>query len=580
MQGFFVNMKQLLVYLALGLLFLQPNYAQQKSARIEIHPPLDIPLYMSGTFAELRSNHFHAGVDLRTQTVEGHNVRAIDDGYVSRIVVSPTGYGKAIYITHPATGLMSVYGHLQQFNKEIGEYVKGRQYAQKSFKVNLFPEAGMLKVNKGDLIGLSGNTGSSGGPHLHFEIRDGRTQETLNPLKFGLKIKDFVRPNIFRLAVYPEDESARISAKNTPLILPVEGWGEQHRVNENQPISAWGELSFGISTHDTHNDTPNKNGVYSIEMLVDEVKVFSYTANRFAFDESRYINSMIDYGFFIRNKSRIIRTKIDPFNKLRMYGDMESKGSFVVDEERTYKAEFIVTDYHGNISKLPFTIQGKRPEFMEGALVLSEKPNSVIAGRAHAIQSDNYAFNLPADALYKDEVISHNTKADRRFLTDLACIGSDEIPLHKAMRLEIPLPETTIPNSKLLAVRISRDNKPIAAGGKQEGRQLVVSTTNFGCFAIAADTIAPTIRAKNVLNGTISAELRRISFEIDDNLSGIDSYVGELNGQWVLMEYDPKTKSLFYEIDERLKSGENSFKLIVTDKQANRNVFTKTYTKL
>ncbi|MDO8897816.1 MAG: M23 family metallopeptidase, partial [Bacteroidales bacterium] len=229
---------------------------QQQSAKTNFRPPMDLTIFLSGTFGEMRSNHFHSGIDIRTQGVEGHLVFAIEDGFVNRVAVSAVGFGKVVYLSHPKTGHVSVYAHLQRFNKEIGQYVKNQQYKNESFSVNLFPESNLLPVKKGDLIGYAGNSGSSGGPHLHFEIRDGATQEVLNPLDFGFKTKDFIRPNISRLAIYPEGDKSRINGRNAAAFFEVQGWGESHRIKDNAAVKAFGEVSFGITTYDTHNDTP------------------------------------------------------------------------------------------------------------------------------------------------------------------------------------------------------------------------------------------------------------------------------------------------------------------------------------
>jgi hypothetical protein len=321
-------------------------------------PPLDIPLLLSGTFAELRSDHFHSGVDFRTQGVEGHKIFAIEDGYVSRVAVAPGGFGKAIYVDHPSTGHTSVYAHLQRFHGKLADYVKSEQYQAQNFTVNLLPEAGRFPVKKGDIIGFSGNSGSSGGPHLHFEIRDSRSQWPLNPAQFGFPIQDNIKPSITKLMVYPANEQARVNGYAKMQLYEVQGTGENHYLRDKAEVKAQGAISFGISTFDMHNGTPNKNGVYSVELFVDAIKVFHFAADRFSFDETRYINSMIDYSYLKKHHSRLIRTAKDPLNKLSMADYGLNNGVLLVTDTALHQALFRVTDHFGNISLLRFSIRG------------------------------------------------------------------------------------------------------------------------------------------------------------------------------------------------------------------------------
>jgi hypothetical protein len=561
------------VFTAFILLINLIGIGQQQSPKTNFRPPMDLTVFLSGTFGELRSNHFHSGIDIRTQSVEGHPVFAIEDGYVNRVAVSAVGFGKVVYLAHPKTGHVSVYAHLQRFNKEIGQYVKTQQYKSESFSVNLFPESNLLPVKKGDLIGFAGNSGSSGGPHLHFEIRDAATQEVLNPLDFGFKTKDFIRPNISRLAVYPEGDKSSINGRNAAAFFEVQGWGESHRIKDNAVVKAFGEVSFGITTYDTHNDTPNKNGVYSIELFIDSVKVFGFKADRFSFDETRYINSMIDYGFLVRNQSRIIRTKIDPLNKLSLYDGMKGSGTFVFENGKKYNAVYIVSDYHGNISKLPFTISGEKPA---DTSVLSKKDtigDYVKARSEHKIAAQNYAASFPAETFYRDERIVHKSEKSSKYLSDIVTVGSREIPAHKSYKLSIKPGNYSVSKEKLLIAELGKDKKTTAVGGKFENEMLVVSTRSLGDFVVLADTVSPVVKALNFKNNSTVDTLKTLRIEVSDDLSGIESIKPSLNGKWLLMDYDAKNNLLVYEIDERLTFGENRFRLVVTDKCNNQTSF-------
>lgn len=546
------------------------------SAQPLYRPPLDIPLLLSGTFAELRSDHFHSGVDFRTQGVEGHKVFAIEDGYVSRIAVAPGGFGKAIYIDHPATGHTSVYAHLQRFHGNVADYVKGEQYKAQSFTVNLIPETGRFQVKKGEIIGFSGNSGSSGGPHLHFEIRDSRSQWPLNPAHFGFPIQDNIRPSITKLTVYPANFESRVNGRAKMQLYEVQGTGENHYLRDKAEIKARGAISFGLSTFDMHNGTPNKNGVYAVELFVDGVRLFHFTADRFSFDETRYINSLIDYPYLKKHHSRLIRTAKDPLNKLSMAGYGSNEGVLIVSDTALHQALFRVTDHFGNISLLPFTIRGSTTD-REPNTVAGNTSDSLIrvqAGQPKEIRNNALQVSIPDDAFYRDELLIFGTKAgSSAYLSDIYTLGDNTIPVHKAITIAIK-PKQSGLGKKLMMAMIGDDNKPVYAGNTVEpdGR-ISARVRNLGSFAIIADSIPPTIKPLNFTNQAKIDELKQLRLEIDDRLSGIADYKPSLNGAWLLMDYDPKNKLLVYAFDERLKKGKNRFELRVTDKCGNSTVF-------
>jgi hypothetical protein len=281
------------------LLCISFSIAQNSYPQDYFQSPLEIPLILSGTFAELRSNHFHAGLDIKTQQRAGLKVMAAASGFVSRIKVSHFGYGKALYITHP-NGYTSVYAHLQNYNPEIDAYIKQRQYKNESYEIELFPKAGELLVNKGDIVAYSGNTGGSGGPHLHFEIRN-KQEHPMNPMLFGLDIKDSVKPIVSALYVYPIGEGSYVNKSNTKQklrLIPIES-GDY--VAEN--IEAYGKIGFAIGSTDRQNLAANKNGVYKVESFYNGNKNFEIDFRKFSFAESNHINRLIDYEIFKTKKS-------------------------------------------------------------------------------------------------------------------------------------------------------------------------------------------------------------------------------------------------------------------------------------
>ncbi|MBU1370373.1 MAG: M23 family metallopeptidase [Bacteroidetes bacterium] len=543
-----------------------PGYPQYRS-------PLDIPLYLSGTFAELRSNHFHSGIDIRTQGVEGKPVFAIGDGFVSRIAVSPFGFGKALYINHPE-GYTSVYAHLQRFSPEIEAWVKQQQYAAKSYGVNLYLTADQFVVKKSEQIGKSGNSGSSGGPHLHFEIRDAASQEPLNPLYFGYQIKDYIRPAINMFAVYPitdftADSAAALSLVNgaaKPLYLPVEGWGEQHRLPQHQLVYGNGKLAFGISVIDQHNDSPNKNGVYSLKLKQDNRVLFKYTADRFSFSETRFINSFIDYGYYVEKQKRLIRTQLDPLNKLGLYESGE--GMLTLKPGDTVHMEFVVEDFHRNISRLPFVLVGRNWPTENQVLPKPEEGLLVEAGSAFELVKDDFFLKIPSTAFYRDEYITLGQDVDTNYLSMVYAIGKAVIPVHKAYQLGIRIPENTIA-AKVYMVIIDRKGKKTALTSTLRDGFIEASPREMGNFALLADTVSPQVRPLNFKSGKLLAGINKLKISIKDDESGIDDYSASLNGEWLLMAYDAKNEVIIYEIDERLKKGNNNLIVNVRDKVGN-----------
>lgn len=546
--------------------------AQNKPIGQIYRNPIDIPIFLSGTFAELRSNHFHSGIDIRTASKSGQKVYAIENGFVSRVAVSPGGFGKALYIDHP-DGHTSVYAHLQQFEGEIAAYVKQQQYKQESFEVNLYLEKDAIQVKKGQIVAISGNSGSSEGPHLHFEIRDSKTQEVLNPLAFGMKVQDNIRPEITRLVVYPIGDESYANNSNKKTIISATGLSEKGIPKQSIIIEASGEIAFGVTTSDQLNGVPNSNGVYSIAFYVDKNVLFNFIADCFSFDETRYINSLIDYDFLQRNKSRVIRTEIDPFNKLSMYEKAENKGILKVETGKTYQAEFIIKDFQGNISRLPFTIKGVKSK----TSVLHNNDSTltrITAGKSFEIKEKDYFIQFETGSFYRDQMLAIQTQNTKGFLSQTVGVGSKNIPVHQRIKIGIKPVNDKIPKEKLLMVNIEKGEKPNALGGKWENGFIVTSIRSLGDFALMCDTIQPQIKPVNFTKGASVSALNRLQIEIQDEFSGISSYRGTLNNKWIMMDYDAKNYLLTYDFDENILKGKNKLVVKVVDNCGNSKVFT------
>ena len=323
----------------------------------ELLNPFDFPILLSGSFGELRSNHFHSGIDFKTQGAEGKAIHAVQEGYVARIAVSPWGYGNALYLAHP-DGTTTVYGHLQRFNARIASYLKAQQYAQERFQVDLSLTPDQIPVEAGEVVAWSGNTGSSGGPHLHFEVRDTESEEVLDPLeRYVDRVTDTRPPKIQGLMVVPMPGKGVVNGsarKMKPTLVTAKN-GKQAVQGR---IEAWGEIGLAVRANDYMDNTTNVYGVRVIRLSVDSTEIFHSDLDRFAFSETRYLNSLVDYEEWQTNHAFYMRSYIEPGNRLRFL-EAEERGIIRIDEPRTYQVVYTLADLAGNTTHLAFQIEGK-----------------------------------------------------------------------------------------------------------------------------------------------------------------------------------------------------------------------------
>jgi hypothetical protein len=545
--------------------------------------PLDLPVLLSATFAELRANHLHSGIDFRTQGATGHKIYACEQGYVSRISVSPVGYGKALYITHP-NGYTTVYGHLNAFNDDITTYVKQQQYKLERFAVNLYPDSARLPVKRGDVVAFSGNTGSSGGPHLHFEVRDTKTEEPINPLHFGFGVKDHVAPIMRRLAVYPLGIGSTVNGSTDRLILDLEKSGKTYRIAGGKKLEVVGKVAFGIDAYDQTYGSANRCGPYSIRLWVDSSMMFSQTMDRFSFDESRYINSLIDYDYYINHQVRFNRMYIEPNNRLSVYDRQLDRGITSFPASGLHKALVIVRDFHGNSSRLNFTFEYAPGTAMQIQEIFSlPGMNESAYKREFTHVQPGLRVTIPADGLYNEIDFTCLTSGRPRGLySDAYKIHHPGTPLHKAMTIEIAadsLPERL--REKALVVQIDPSGRRSSARGAYRDGVVSTGSSVFGEFAVGVDTVPPRITPVNIKNGANMRGIPNMRFKIRDDFSGIHTYNGWIDGQWALFEYDAKNDLLYYtfDADHLTENTQHTLELKVIDSKGNTAEYKARFTR-
>jgi murein DD-endopeptidase MepM/ murein hydrolase activator NlpD len=541
--------------------------------------PVEFPLNLSANFGELRTNAFHAGIDIRTGGVTGKRIIAAADGFVYRIRVSPVGYGRALYIEHP-NGLATVYAHLDEFSSEIEEYVRQEQYRRQEFDVDLSPPPGRLKVSQGEFIGYSGNTGSSFGPHLHFEIREASTQMPVNPLLFDFRVRDNLPPVLYTLAVYPLNHNSLVNGRNRPLFLPLTGGNGRFRLQDNKPLELYGEVGFGIQVTDFLNDSPNRCGAWAIELFLDERSVYRHELTRFAFGELRYINSHIDYAERIRNRRDIQRTFIQPNNRMSIYGHHINRGVGLFYKEGETPVRIIAEDAHKNRSELSFTTRTVIPAIKESPPPPPSPDFAMLMSydRTNNFTAHNFAVSIPVNALYEDLLFEYTTSPPGRGnLTPVYHVHNRFTPVHRNYSLSIAVPD--LPGglrAKALIVNLNiNNNEPTPLTSRWENGFIHAQPNVFGRFTVMADTIPPVIEPRNISQGRDMSGSRLISFRVTDDLSGIKSYSGFIDGEWVLFEFDPKNNHLFYIFDDkRIGRGKNrQLELYVMDNKDNLSVY-------
>jgi len=539
-------------------------HAQTKYPTNYFSNPLEIPLILNGNFGESRSNHFHSGIDIKTQLKEGLKVFSVAKGNISRIKIAHGGFGKAIYVSHP-NGYTTVYAHLKKFNNSIEEFVKKIQYKKQSYEVDLYLNTSDLKVFNNEVIGFSGNTGSSSGPHLHFETRKTVNQKALNPLLFGIEIKDTRRPVVNSLYMYKKLKSGSISLPYKVVL---------NKINDStfatKKIKVNGLVSFGLSGFDRQDLAKNKNGIYEISTFLNENLINSMKFDSFFFEESIKINSLIDYPFFVENRKRILKLFLEDENDLSIYST-KNKGFVDVKQKTELLFKIVAKDIKGNSISINIPLDY---ENMVKATLTNSQEVSYSKKIENIIENDfefkNSHVNIPKNTFLK------NRKIKIEHPNDTLKIINPYIPLYKNIKIKFKNPNNNKGN--YLAVK-DYNNKELFASSKLNPlNYFELKTKKFGLYFIKNDSLSPEISPLNFKNGDWVSNKKYLKFKILDKQSGIKKYKGKINGKWMLFEYEYKKNLISYEFDSfYLSKSKNEVEIEVEDMVGNTLIKTFTF---
>ncbi|MBK9525495.1 MAG: M23 family metallopeptidase [Bacteroidetes bacterium] len=536
--------------------------------------PLDTPLTLVGTFGEIRDDHFHSGIDLGTQELEGVPVMSAADGYISRIKIAPDGFGKALYITHP-NGYVTVYGHLQKFTQVVNEYVRKAQYEQQKFAIELFPKPKEFRVKKAEVIAYSGSSGSATGPHLHFEIRHEETEEPINPLLFGIPVHDNVPPEIKYIRFFPTPEAGIVDKTDTAETFEIQVVDGVNIVNTPDFIQAFGMVSIGFAAVDHQEYSTANLGIYSAELFIDQNPVYQWRMDRFNFDDTRYVNAHIDYLSKKRDNITIERFFRLPGNHLPIYGDSTQLGYQNWTEDAPHDIRIVVKDFNGNTSLIEFQVisyssmfdRPYQPRIPGAVLVTNQK--------GIAIHKNDLDVIIPSGAVYEDFYFFDSQRKSNNYLSQLYTIGDPYVAIQTPVTIGIK-PSATIADSlksKAVIVHIREDGSPNALLSAWNGAFLSAKSRSFGDFAVLLDTIPPQLVKEYVPADLNSSRGAVIQVKVSDDLSGLKSYSGTLDEKWILFEYDAKNRLLQADLSAVDTNHEHTARINVMDNCGNTTVW-------
>ena len=528
------------------------------SQEIDFHTPIDAPFDLSGTFGEFRSR-FHTGIDFKSRGVQGQKIFSIEDGYVSRIEVNNYGYGKVIYIDH-LNGFTSVYAHLKNFSPELDEYVKSELYKSKRNSIKKFPKKNQLRINKGEVIGYSGNTGRSFGPHLHFEIRDTKSQDAINPLMFNYSYKDDERPIIRGLYIINENNSL---VRNSPIRKKVKKINDSTYTVDDFEYN--GKIGIGLDIYDIqYKNLYNQNGVYKVELFIDSILKYSYKMDKIKFSENHYKKIMYDYLSLAQKNKKVLKIYTPRNSDLSFLKNNKFNGIINSDSIKNNSLLVRVSDWNGNSSSIKFNIKANDSIYRRS----SYNGIEILTNQNYTLNKNSSIIEIGKNTFYDDLLMNIS------YQSDTLNLGKEKDPFRSSIMIKLPhkISDTLELRQSFVGKIINRKISYISS--KKNKSYIYASTSSLGEYIISKDTLKPDIKPINFTNKSNIKVKNTLKLRLKDDLSGIKNYSSYFNGNWALFEYEPKSNMIFHNLsDGIIKDGENELIIKYEDGVGNKGVY-------
>ena len=528
------------------------------SQEINFHSPIDAPFDLSGTFGEFRSR-FHTGIDFKSRGVQGQKVFSIEDGFVSRIEVNNYGYGKVIYIDHP-NGYTSVYAHLRNFSPELNNYIKSELYKSKKNSIKKFPKKNEFIISKGSLIGYSGNTGRSFGPHLHFEIRETKNQDAINPLMFNYKYVDQERPIIRGLYIINEDNSL---VKKLPVRKKISKLNDSTYISDI--IGYNGKIGVGLDIYDIqYKNLYNQNGIYKVELFIDSILSYSYQMNKIKFSENHFKKIMYDYQSLIERNKKVLKIYTPRNSNLSFLKKNSFNGIINSDNYKDNSVIIKISDWNENSSYIKFRLKSVDIKSTE----TSYQGIEILTDQDYTLNKNSSIIEIDKNTFYDDLLlnISYNS--------DTLDLGKEKDPFRSSVRVKLPHKITDTMRLRQSFIGKIINERISYLSSKKNDSFIYTNTSSLGKYIISRDTLKPEIIPINFKSNSNIKGKRSLRLRLKDELSGIKSYSSYFNGNWALFEYEPKSNLIFHNLsDGVIENGENELIIKYEDGVGNKGVY-------
>jgi hypothetical protein len=542
--------------------------------KYDFHPPLNIPIHLSGNFGEPRSTHFHTGLDMRTKAQEGLPVFAIEDGYISRIGISSKGYGKVLYITHPLHGITSVYAHLRSMESPTEYYIKNIQYAQQRFEIDTILPANILKVKRGEVIAYSGNTGGSGGPHLHFEIRSAKSEEAMNPMNYGFNTEDAVAPSVFGIKLYDLGEN-RLYAINKALTLKKNI--DHYSTTSYSTIVNSPTIGISINAFDKSFNSVGRSGLYNMRLIHNGALIFESKTDKIKFDDFRYSYAYADHDERITRGTIYHKCFVDPCNTSGIYSHIKDRGAIHLFADQLNVIEVEVEDFYRNITKIKIQVRyDPAADFFRYKPMKNEE--LLLCKKEHKITNAECKILIPKGALADDIPFEYFVKPTPSIYSNQHHIHSQIDPLLDSIKISINAEKVPFELVDKAILTYYEGAVIKSAGGEYKNGWVETWYNKFGTYFISIDDKAPIILSSNIKQGKKFVG-NTFSFTATDYLSGINKYDAYIDDQWILMEFDAKAKRFFHKIEGEIEPGTHRFLFRLEDFKGNAKEYSYQFIK-